>query len=115
MSHLRQLKALDGLITNDKFCWIRQSRLKLSWNKAQLRQAAEFSKTAKSPQALEGTVLLEVTNEAAMDDQATAQGNPGRAKTLEPSLSNSPESGIPERKGSRRNCTRNSSSKGESR
>ena len=99
-----QLRALDGLITNDKFCWIRHGRLKLNWSQAQLRQAAEFSRASDSLQALDGAVPLETANEAAVDNQATSQGNPRRTNPLGPSLSNSPESGSPQPTGDRRNC-----------
>lgn len=95
---------LDGLITNDKFCWIRHGRLKLNWSQAQLRQAAEFSRASDSLQALDGAVPLETANEAAVDNQATSQGNPRRTNPLGPSLSNSPESGSPQPTGDRRNC-----------
>jgi hypothetical protein len=82
-----QLWALDGLITNDKFCWIRPLHLSLSWNEAQRQEAAMLSRSRNSLEALEGTVPLEVANEAAMDHQTTTPSHGRRAETMEPSLS----------------------------
>jgi len=82
-----QLRALDGLITNDKFCWIRHLQLKLSWNEAQRQQAAMLSRSSNSLEALEGTVPLEVTNEAAVGHQTTTPSHGRRAETMGSSLS----------------------------
>jgi hypothetical protein len=106
--------SVDGLITNDKFCWKRHCHLNLSWNERQLRQAAEFSKSTDIPQALEGTVPLEKANETAVDDQARTQGNPRRAKPLGQSVPTSPERGSRKRTGSQQDCPGNSSVQGES-
>lgn len=79
--------ALDGLITNDKFCWIRPLHLSLSWNEAQRQQAVMLSRSRNSLEALEGTVPLEVANEAEVGHQTTAPSHGRRAETMGSSLS----------------------------
>ena len=61
----------DGLIANDKFCWVRRSRLRLSWSRLTLRERSRRASTVPAlPLQSGGTDAMPV--DRASDDAASS-------------------------------------------
>jgi hypothetical protein len=89
---------LDGLITNDKFCLVRRTRLRLSWSRLSLRDRSARA-SAPPAEALPqgGTDAMPVDRTS--DDAA----GPGRPTPLGPGLPAG--AGLDGGAGPRRRCT----------
>jgi hypothetical protein len=89
----------NGLITNDKFCFIRISRLKLEWRR---RRRGVSVHNADLPNYLrEEETLSGGDNEARMASSPSSQSDGGCGATMGSSLSTSPDMDSVERAGFR--------------
>ena len=76
---------LNGLITNDKFCMIRPSQLKLRWSRRLSQTHLRQSDYASAETSQQGA-----TYETSVESPSTVSGGGRRSKTLGSSLSEPP-------------------------
>ena len=76
---------LNGLITNDKFCMIRQSQIKLRWSRKPYR-----FRPRQSAYALDETAHQGAYHETPVADTSSVAHHGRRGTTMGPHLSNAP-------------------------
>jgi hypothetical protein len=78
---LSQQHSGDGVITNDKFCWVRRSRLHLSWSRLALR-----SRSVPESAGSEKSLSQGGTDAPRMDRTPDDAAGSGRTAPLGPGL-----------------------------
>jgi hypothetical protein len=73
----------DGVITNDKFCWVRRTRLQLSWSRLAVRSRSGLGSTVAATSLLPGGIDATTP----VDCTPNHAAGPGRATPVGPSLS----------------------------